>query len=95
VAIPMDRNSMQKESEKTLKYMSLYTEMQQLWNMKLMIIPVIIGATRIVTKGLKKNLAAVLNIQYLHYKRQLGDYRSFKRRSAREKRPVTRSNNKT
>jgi hypothetical protein len=27
-----------------------------MWNMKCMIIPVVIGATGIVTKGLKKNL---------------------------------------
>jgi len=30
-----------------------------MWNMKRMIIPVINGATRIVTKGLKKNLEAI------------------------------------
>jgi hypothetical protein len=30
-----------------------------MWNMKCMIIPVIIGATGIVTKGLKKNLEAI------------------------------------
>jgi hypothetical protein len=30
-----------------------------MWNMKLMIILVINGATRIVTKGLKKNLEAI------------------------------------
>jgi hypothetical protein len=30
-----------------------------MWNMKCMIIPVIIGATRIVTKGLKNNLEAI------------------------------------
>jgi len=30
-----------------------------MWNMKCMIIPVIIGVTGIVTKGLKKNLEAI------------------------------------
>ena len=30
-----------------------------MWNMKCMIIPVITAATRIVTKGLKKNLEAI------------------------------------
>jgi hypothetical protein len=30
-----------------------------MWNMKLMIIPVINGTARIVTKGLKKNLEAI------------------------------------
>jgi hypothetical protein len=31
-----------------------------MWNMKCMIIPVVTGATGIVTKGLKKNLEAIL-----------------------------------
>jgi hypothetical protein len=30
-----------------------------MWNMKCMIIPVIIGASEIVTKGLKKNLGVI------------------------------------
>jgi adenylosuccinate lyase len=43
-----------------------------MWNIKRMIIPVIIGATGTVTKGLKKNLEAMpVNIQQIHYKRQL------------------------
>ena len=37
----------------------MYREVQGMWNMKRMIIPVINGATRIVTKGLKKNLEAI------------------------------------
>ena len=57
-AIPADRNVTQKEAEKTLKYNSLCIEKQKIWNIKCMIIPVVIGATVIVTKGLKKNLEA-------------------------------------
>jgi hypothetical protein len=33
--------------------------MKSMWNMKYVIIPIVIGATRIVTKGLKKNLEAL------------------------------------
>jgi hypothetical protein len=54
VAIPSDRNVMQKESEKKLKYKNLSIEIRRMWNMKCFVIPVIIGATGIVTKGLKK-----------------------------------------
>jgi hypothetical protein len=59
VAIPADRNVTRKEAEKRLKYQSLCTEIQQMWNMKCMSIPVVAGATGMVTKGLKKNLEAI------------------------------------
>jgi hypothetical protein len=52
VAIPSDRNLIQ-ESEKKLKYKHLSTEIQRMWNMKCFVIPVISGATGIVTRGLK------------------------------------------
>ena len=61
VAIPADRNIMQKEAEKKINYKNLCIciEIQQMWNMTCIIIPVITGATRVVTKGLKKNLEAI------------------------------------
>jgi hypothetical protein len=45
-----------KGSRNELKCRNLYTAIQRMWNMKCMIIPVIIGATGMVTKGLKNNL---------------------------------------
>jgi len=59
VAIPADRNVVQKEVEKKLKYMNLGIEIQRMWNLKCTIIPVTIGATGIVMRSLKKNLEAV------------------------------------
>jgi hypothetical protein len=59
VAIPADRNVVQKEAETKQNYKSSCIEIQRMWNMKCTIISVIIGATGIVTKGLKKNLKAV------------------------------------
>ena len=59
VAIPADRNFVQKEAEKKLKYNSLCVEMQRMWNLKCTIVPVIIGATGIVTRSLKKNLETI------------------------------------
>ena len=56
VAIPTDRNVVQKEAEKMLQYKSLCIEIQRMWNLKCAILPVIIGATGIVTRSLKKNL---------------------------------------
>jgi hypothetical protein len=59
VAIPMDRNVVNKEAEKKLKYKNLSTEIQQMWNMKCLVIPVVIGATGIVTEGLKTYLEII------------------------------------
>ena len=59
MAIPADRNSVRKEAEKKLKYNSLCIEVQQMWNLKCTIIPVIIGAIGIVTRSLRKDLEAV------------------------------------
>jgi len=59
VAIPADRNVVQKEVEKKLKYKSLCIEIQRMWNLKCSTVPVIIGATGIVTRSLRKNLDTV------------------------------------
>jgi hypothetical protein len=59
VAIPAERNVTQKEAEKKLKYKGLCTETKRMCNMKCVFISVVTGATRIVAKGLKKNLEAI------------------------------------
>jgi hypothetical protein len=52
VAIPSDRNVIQKGAENKLEY-KISTEIQRMWNMKRFVTPVIIRATGTVTKGLK------------------------------------------
>ena len=47
-----------KEAGKKI-HKSLCIEIQRMWDMKYLIIPVIIGATGRVTKGLKKNLETI------------------------------------
>jgi hypothetical protein len=59
VGIPADRNVTQKEAEKKLKYKNLCIEIQRIWNMKCMIIPVVIGVTAVVIRGLRKNLDGI------------------------------------
>jgi len=54
VAVPADRNVVQKEAEKKLKHKSSCIEIQQMWNLKCKIIPVITGATVIVTRFKEK-----------------------------------------
>jgi hypothetical protein len=64
VVITADRNVKQKGAEKKLKHRSLCIQRERererrAWNMICMIIPVIIRATGLVTKGLKKDSEAV------------------------------------
>ena len=59
MAIHADRNVVQKEAEKKLKYKCLCIEIKRMWNLICTIIPVIIGATGTVTRSLRKNLEAV------------------------------------
>jgi hypothetical protein len=59
VAIPGDRNVIKKEAEKILKYKDLITEIQGVWNVKTKVTPVIIGATRTISKSFRKYLSSV------------------------------------
>jgi hypothetical protein len=59
VAIPSDKNAIQKEAEKKLKHKNLSIEIQRMWNMKCFVIPVINGATGIVSKSLQKYLEII------------------------------------
>ena len=53
VAIPSDYIIQKKATEKMSKYVDLQIECQRLWNKKVEVIPVIIGATWIVDKNIK------------------------------------------
>ena len=55
-AVPADHRINLKESEKKDKYLDLAREMKKLWNMKVMIVPIVIGALGTITKGLLKGL---------------------------------------
>ena len=55
-AVPADRRIKLKECEKRDKYIDLARELKELWNMKVTIIPIVIGAFGTVTKGLLKGL---------------------------------------
>ena len=45
-----------KESEKKDKYLDLARELEKLWNIKVTIVPIVIGALGTITKGLLKGL---------------------------------------
>ena len=55
-AVPADHRIKLKESEKKDKYLDLARELKKLWNMKVTIVPIVIGALGTITKGLLKGL---------------------------------------
>ena len=59
VAIPSDYNIQKMATEKMSKYVDLQIECQRLWNKKVEVIPVIIGATGIVNNNIKKYVGRI------------------------------------
>jgi hypothetical protein len=59
VAIPGDRNVIQKEADKILKYKNLTIEIQHMWNVKHRVIPVIIGATGTISKSSRRYVSTI------------------------------------
>jgi hypothetical protein len=59
VAIPGDRNVIQNEAEKILKYKDLTIEIQRMWNVKTRVIPVVIGATGTISKSFIKYVSTI------------------------------------
>ena len=55
-AVPADHRINLKEYEKKDKYLDLARELKKLWNMKVAIVPIVIGGFGTVTKGLLKGL---------------------------------------
>jgi len=60
VAISGDRNVIEKEAEKILKYKDLTIETQRMWNVKTKVIPVITGATGTISKSFRKYVSNIL-----------------------------------
>ena len=54
--VPANHRVKLKESKKKDKYLDLARELKELWNMKVMIIPIVIGALGTVTEGIGKNM---------------------------------------
>ena len=52
IAVPTDHGIKLKECEKNNKYHALARELKKMWNMKVTIIPIVIGAFGTITKGL-------------------------------------------
>jgi hypothetical protein len=59
VAISADRNVIEKEAEKILKYKDLTIEIQRMWNVKARVIPIVIGATGTISKTFRKYVSNI------------------------------------
>ena len=55
-AVLVDHRINLKESEKKDKYLDLARELKKLWNMKVTMVPIVIGVLGTITKGLLKGL---------------------------------------
>ena len=59
-AVPADHRVKIKENEKRDKYLDLARELKRLWNTKVTIIPIVMGALGTVPKGLEKGLETLV-----------------------------------
>ena len=59
VAIPSDKNTSIKVSEKLSKYKDLEIEIARMWQMRTVIIPVVVGALGVIRKGTEKQLREI------------------------------------
>ena len=59
MTVPSDRNIALKELEKKSKYKDLEVEIQRMWHMKTIVIPVVVGALGTVKKGMIENVEKV------------------------------------
>jgi hypothetical protein len=59
VAISGDRNVINKEAEKIVKYIDLTTEIQRMWNVKSKVIPVIIEADGTISKSFRNYVSNI------------------------------------
>ena len=59
MTVPSDRNIALKEIEKKREYKDLELEIQRMWHMKTVLIPVVVGALGKVKKGMEENIKTV------------------------------------
>jgi hypothetical protein len=60
VAISGDRTTIKKEADTILEYEEFTAEIQGMWNVKTKVLPIIIKATRIISKSFTKYLSSIL-----------------------------------
>ena len=64
MTVPSDRNIALKEIEKKGKYKDLELELQTMWHMKSVVIPVVVGALPTVKRGMVENIKKIIRESY-------------------------------
>ena len=64
MTVPSDRNIALKETEKKSEYKDLELEIQRMWHMKTVVIPVVVGALGTVKKGMVEKIKKVSESYY-------------------------------
>ena len=64
ITVTSDRNIALKEIEKKSKYKDLELEIQRMWHMKTVLIPVVVGAFGTVKKGMVENIKKAIRESY-------------------------------
>ena len=59
IAVPGDSRVASKENEKVQKYQDLSRELRKLWQVKVMVVPVVVGALDTIPKVLEKHLKEI------------------------------------
>lgn len=59
VAVPMDDHVDRKEAEKMLKYRDLSIEVARMWNMKVEVVPVVVGSLGTISKQFTRHLSRI------------------------------------
>ena len=64
ITVTSDRNIALKEIEKKSKYKDLELEIQRMWHMKIVLIPVVVGVFGTVKKGMVENIKKAMRESY-------------------------------
>ena len=103
----MDINVSAKEFEKLSKYKDVQIKVERMWQLKTLIIPIVVGALGLVKKGTAKHLEKIPGKQNLaeiqkvvltnaaHMLRSVINISYSKKRSAQNKNPKTKKNNRS
>ena len=88
IAVPGDSRVEVKETEKVQKYQDLAGELRKLWQVKVKVVPVVVGSLCTIPKALEKHLKAIgtsVRVELLQKAALLGTARILRKGHSRSK----------